>query len=56
MPLNTTSLARGMDLRRNLSNLSKYPKQSIKDYLWSIKHIADSLASIHTLVPDIDFA
>jgi len=40
-----------MDLRRNLSNLSKDPKQSMDDYLRGIKHIADSLASIRTPVP-----
>jgi len=34
--------------------LSKDPKQSMEDYLRSIKHIAHSLASIRTPVPDID--
>ena len=51
---NTTSLTRPMHFRHTLSNLSKDPKQSIEVYLRSIKHIVDSLASIRTLVPDID--
>ena len=51
---NTASLARAMDLRRTLSTLSKYPKQSMEDYLQSIKHIADSLASIQTPVSNVD--
>ena len=50
---NTASLARAMDLRHILSNLSKDPKHNMEDYLRGIKHIADSLASIQTVVPDI---
>lgn len=51
---NTASLARALDLRRTLSTLSKDPKQSMENCLRGIKHIAVSLASIRTLVPDFE--
>jgi len=43
-----------MDLRHTLSNLSKDPKQSVEDYLRHIEYVDDSLASICTLIPNID--
>lgn len=43
-----------MDLQHTLSTLSKVPKQTMEDYLRIIKHIADSFASIRTLVSDSD--
>jgi len=51
---NTASLARAMDLRQTLSNLSKDPKQSMEDSLRHIKYVTDSLASICTPNPDIE--
>ena len=51
---NTASLARTMDLRRTLTNLSKGPKQSMEEYLRQIKHIADLLVSIRTPISYID--
>ena len=43
-----------MNLGHTLLNVSKDPKQSMEDYLWSIKHITNSLVSIHTHVLDTD--
>lgn len=51
---NTASLVRALDLRRTLSTLSKDPKQSMENCLRGIKHIAVSLASIRTPVPDFE--
>jgi len=41
-----TSLARALDLKCMLTNVSKGPSQSMEDYLCHIKILADSLAVI----------
>ena len=51
---NTASLARTLDLKRMLTNLSKGYSQSMEDYLQTIKTIADSLAAIQSPVFDLE--
>ena len=51
---NTASLARAMDLWCTLSTLAKDHKQSMEDYLRTIKHIVDSLVSICAPILTID--
>lgn len=50
----STSLARSMDLKRLLSNVSKRENQSTDKYLHDIKMIADSLVAINSPVSSQD--
>jgi len=51
---NTASLARALDLKCMLTNVSKGSDQSIEDYLRQIKTFADSLAAIQSPVSDLE--
>lgn len=51
---NTVSLARAMDIKCMLSTVLKDSNQSMDDFLRGMKQIVDSLASIWSLICDID--
>jgi len=51
---NTASLAQAMNLKHTLFTLSKDENQTMEDYLWDIKQITDSLASIGLPVSNMD--
>jgi len=51
---NTASLARALDLKCMLTNVSKSPDQSMDDYLRHIKTLVDSLAAIQSPVFDLE--
>jgi len=47
-------LCKQLDLRKQLTNLSKDPQQSMEVYLKQIKTVANTLASIRMPISDID--
>lgn len=48
----TNSLAKTSELRRKLANMKKQSSQSMDSFLWEIKNIADSLATINSPLTD----